>query len=45
MVRYMIINSYHQIPKLVTQPRLTDIVKCAKATYHFLTLSDGMQFW
>ena len=42
MVRYMIINSYHQIPKLVTQPRLTDIVKYAEATYLFLVLSDDM---
>ena len=42
MVRYIIIISYQQIPKLVTQPRLTDIVKLAKASYHFLALSDGM---
>ena len=35
-------NNCHQIPKLVIQPRLADNVKCAKATYLNLTLSDGM---
>ena len=40
MVRYMIINSHHQIPELVTQPRLTDIVKCAKA----IPLSESPHF-
>ena len=44
MVGYMIINNYHQIPILVTQPRLGDIVKRAKVTYLFLALSDGIQF-
>ena len=40
MVGYMIINSYHQIPELVTQPRLTDNVKCAKA----IPLSESPHF-
>ena len=30
------------ISELVTQPRLADIVKFTKATYLYLTLSDGM---
>ena len=36
------INGYHKIPKLVTQSRLADTVKCAKVIYLFPTSSDGV---
>ena len=46
MVRYLIITNCHQIPKLVTQPRLADIVKCAKATYlNLMVCNSDSYYW